>query len=507
MADLDSTSEGAPTKREHSGWGETSARSAARRGHAPAVGGRALVVDLDGTLVATDLLIETAVLSLTHHPTSALGMLRALVRGKAAVKQHCAERAAIDPGALPYRPEVLAAIERAREDGRPVYLASASNARIVATIASHLGLFAGWYASDGTTNLAGRNKATLMVQEFGTGGFDYIGNDAADMAVWKVSAKALTVNASGDVERRLQRLGIEREPLLRSNASWRAWLRMLRVHQYAKNLLVFVPLFAAHLLQAHAVLAAVAAFVAFCLAASSSYILNDLVDLQDDRGHRSKRHRPLASGAVPLVHGLLASPLLLFAAIAIAAAISLPFLVLLVGYFVLTTAYSYSLKRKMLVDVIVLAGLYTIRIVGGAVAVNVVVSAWLLTFSIMIFTSLALIKRYVEVAARKDANLPELTGRNYKNSDLNTIAALAAASGFNAITIFTLYISSDAVHKLYARPELLWLIGPLLIYWVARALMMASRGMMHDDPVVFALMDRRSLLTVGAIALVILAAA
>jgi 4-hydroxybenzoate polyprenyltransferase len=282
---------------------------------------------------------------------------------------------------------------------------------------------------------------------------------------------------------------------------------MLRVHQYAKNLLVFVPLFAAHLLQANPVLEAVAAFVAFCLAASASYILNDLVDLQDDRGHHSKRYRPLASGAVPLIHGLLASPLLLFAAIAIAAAISPPFLGVLAGYFVLTTVYSYYLKRKMLVDVIVLAGLYTIRIIGGAVAVNVVVSAWLLTFSMMMFTSLALIKRYVEVAARKDANLPDLTGRNYKNSDLNTIAALAAASGFNAITVFTLYVSSDAVHKLYSRPELLWLIGPLLIYWVARALMMASRRMMHDDPVVFAIMDRRSLLTVGAIALVILAAA
>jgi 4-hydroxybenzoate polyprenyltransferase len=464
-------------------------------------------VDLDGTLVATDLLIETAIFSVTHHPTSALGMLRAIVRSKAALKQNCAERAEINPGALPYRPEVLAAIARAREDGRPVYLASASNALVVEAIANHLGLFAGWYASDGTWNLVGRNKAAQLVQEFGVGGFDYVGNDAADIAVWEVSAKAFTVNASGNVERRLQRLGIEHEPLLRSNASWREWLRILRVHQYAKNLLIFVPLFAAHLLQANLVLEAVAAFVAFCLAASASYILNDLVDLQDDRGHRSKRYRPLASGAVPLVHGLLASPLLLFAAIAIAAAISPPFLGVLAGYFVLTTVYSYYLKRKMLVDVIVLAGLYTIRIIGGAVAVNVVVSAWLLTFSMMMFTSLALIKRYVEVAARKDANLPDLTGRNYKNSDLNTIAALAAASGFNAITVFTLYVSSDAVHKLYSRPELLWLIGPLLIYWVARALMMASRRMMHDDPVVFAVMDRRSLLTVGAIALVILAAA
>jgi 4-hydroxybenzoate polyprenyltransferase len=206
------------------------------------------------------------------------------------------------------------------------------------------------------------------------------------------------------------------------------------------------------------------------------------------------------------MHGVIAIPFLFLISVALAAALSLSFLGVLLGYFALTTTYSFVLKRMMIVDVITLAGLYSVRVIGGAAATGIVVSEWLLAFCMMIFMSLALIKRYVELAARRDANLPDPTSRDYKNNDLDIVAALAAGAGFNAVTIFTLYISSDAIDGLYTRPQILWLVGPLLMYWIARALMLASRRLMDDDPVVFAIKDKVSLITIGATALLVLAA-
>nr|WP_193557346.1 UbiA family prenyltransferase [Microvirga pakistanensis] len=468
--------------------------------------GRPLVVDLDGTLIASDLLIETAFSELGRRPHSLIGMLRALASGKAALKHRLAEPVDFDPRTLPYDPEVLALIRSARAQGRPVYLASASHEKLVSKVASHLGLFTGWFATNETTNLAGERKAAQLVEAFGEGGFDYVGNDAADLPVWEKADRVFAIRAPTRVRKQLSLKRSEVEHLSCSRPDWRTWARMLRVHQYAKNTLIFIPLLASHLFTVEAVAQALLAFVAFSLCASSIYILNDLVDLQDDRRHRSKCTRPLACGAIPLMHGVIAIPILFLGAVAIAATLSFGFLGVLLGYFALTTAYSFVLKRMMIVDVITLAGLYSVRVIGGAVATGIMVSEWLLAFCMMIFMSLALIKRYVELAARRDANLPDPTSRDYKNSDLEIVAALAAGAGFNAVTIFTLYISSDAVNELYTRPQILWLVGPLLMYWIARALMLASRRLMDDDPVVFAVKDKVSLMTVGATALLVLAA-
>jgi 4-hydroxybenzoate polyprenyltransferase len=248
------------------------------------------------------------------------------------------------------------------------------------------------------------------------------------------------------------------------------------------------------------------AAIAFSLCASSVYILNDLVDLQADRTHPTKRQRPLANGTIPLLNGVLAIPVLLIASLLVAASVSLPFLGVLLGYFALTTAYSFVLKHKMLVDAVALAMLYTIRVVGGAVAIDVVVSEWLLAFSMSIFMSLALIKRYIELSIRLAANMPDPLDRNYKIGDLTIIAALAAAAGFNAVTVFALYISTYSVRELYSRPGLLWLACPVLMYWIGRSLMMAHRGLMDDDPIVFALKDRISFLTIAVIGVLVLAA-
>jgi len=467
---------------------------------------RPLVVDLDGTLVRSDLLIETTFSELARRPQSFVELAMALRHGKAALKHRAAEPVEFDPSLLPYDDEVIARIRQARAQGRPVYLASAANRRLVGMIADHLGLFTGWFASDQTTNLSGEAKAKLLVEAFGERGFDYIGNDAADLPVWAKAARALAIRAPAGVARRLARASTEVEHLPCSRPDWRTWAKLLRVHQYAKNALVFVPLLTAHLFTGEAVLQALLAAIAFSLCASSVYVLNDLADLRDDRGHRTKCRRPLACGAVPLTHAVMAVPILLVSALAVAAAVSWSFLGVLLGYFALTTAYSFSLKRKMVMDVIALAMLYSIRVIGGAVAVDVVVSKWLLAFCTTIFMSLALIKRYVELATRHDANMPDPTNRDYRTSDLPVVGALAAAAGFNAVTVFALYISSDAVNQLYTRPAILWLVGPVLMYWIARALMMAHRRLMDDDPMVFALKDRVSLLTIGtAVALVVAA--
>ncbi len=470
------------------------------------VAGRPLVVDLDGTLLRSDLLIETAFAELARDPTSIFAMFHALVKGKAALKHKLGASVGLDPATLPFDAAVLARIREASDAGRPVYLASASTQQLVAAVAAHLGFFTGWFASDETNNLSGARKAQRLVAEFGERGFDYIGNDKADLAVWARANKAIAIGTSPRVSRRLEQIAGDVEYLHRERPTWRTWLKLLRVHQYAKNALIFVPLITAHQFSLDSIAKAALAFIAFSLCASSVYVLNDLADLRADRTHRSKRHRPLASGAIPPIHAIYAAPLLFASSVVVAACVSLAFLAVMFGYFMLTTAYSFVLKRKMLLDVVALAMLYAIRVVGGAVAIGVVISEWLLAFSMSIFASLALIKRYVELAGRADAKLPDPTNRNYKISDLQIVGALAAAAGLNAVTVFELYISSSAVHGLYRRPQLLWLICPILMYWISRALLMAHRRHLDDDPIVFALRDKNSLVAGAIIALLILAA-
>ncbi len=479
----------------------TSLAAASARAHK-----RPLVVDLDGTLVRSDLLIETAFSELGARPQSIFDMFAALLRGKAALKHRLADPVDFVPATLPYDDGVIGYIEQARAAGRPVYLASASNKRLVEAIANHLGIFTGWIGSDEGMNLAGVNKAKLLVEEFGERGFDYIGNSAADLPVWAQASKVIAIRTPNGVARQLARTGFDVEHLHCERPTWRTWAKLIRVHQYAKNALVFVPLLASHTFEMQAFGQAALAFLAFSLCASSVYVLNDLVDLQDDRLHRTKCNRPLACGAIPLHHGVLAIPLLFAASLLAAAAVSLPFLGVLLGYFALTTAYSFFLKRKMLIDVVTLAGLYTTRVIGGAVAVQVFVSPWLLAFCMALFMSLALVKRFVELAARRDANMPDTGTRDYRAADLGMVGALAAGSGFNAVTVFALYISSSAVSQNYTNPQILWLLCPILLYWIGRVLMLAQRRAMDDDPVVFALKDRVSLVTIGIAGALVLVA-
>lgn len=465
-----------------------------------------LVVDLDGTLVRSDLLVESAFAYLGHDPSRVVSLLSTIRRGKAALKAEIAAKTDIDVSQLPYDEDVVSLIRQRRAAGYQVYLASASNERYVQAIADHLALFDGWFASNDKENLSSELKARRLVEAFGDGGFDYVGNGRADLAVWNVAHRRIAVHASPSVRSKLRDMDPDATVLENATGRTRAWIKLLRVHQWAKNALVFVPLVTAQRFDLVAFGEAIGAFLVFSLAASAIYILNDLVDLDADRKHPSKKHRPLAAGTVAITRAVALIPALLVVAFTGALAIAPALAVVLLAYVSLTTAYTFVLKRKMLVDVLALASLYTIRVVGGAAAISVHMSEWLLAFSMFIFTALALIKRYVELTARLDKDLTDPTNRNYRKSDLDIVAALAAAAGFNAVTVFALYISSDAVRPLYRHPQALWLICPILMYWLGRALLMAQRRLIDDDPIVFALRDRNSYMALATVGLILIGA-
>jgi len=465
---------------------------------------RPLVVDLDGTLIKSDLLLESLFKRIGGDPTSLFGLVLALRCGKAHVKDLLAQRVDLDIATLPYDAAIVGLITEARAAGRSVFLASASNEKFVSAVAAHVGLFDGWFASDASTNVSAGNKAVRLVEAFGEGGFDYIGNDKADLPVWAAAARRIGVRTSPQLSGQLAALGVE--VVDSPKASLKQWVKLIRVHQYAKNALVFLPLLTAHKFNLISLFETVLAAVAFSLCASSVYIFNDLVDLAADRNHPTKRNRALASGAIAIKDGVIVMALLFLAAVGIAACVSWPFLGVLLFYFALTNAYTCWLKTKMLIDVVALAMLYSLRVIGGAAAIGVPVSEWLIGFSMFIFASLALIKRYIELATRLDRDLSDPSNRNYRLGDMQIVASLAAASGFNAVTVFALYVSSDAVKPLYRHPHMLWLACPVLMYWISRMLMMAHRRLVHDDPIVFALQDRVSFIAGALIVAIMLAA-
>lgn len=362
------------------------------------------------------------------------------------------------------------------------------------------------FASDGLRNLAGTHKAQALCDQYGSGGFDYAGNAAPDLQVWRHARHAVVVNASARVVRATQdRFTVERV-FERKDGGLRAWVRALRLHQWLKNLLVFLPLAAAHLmLSREAAGRAVLAFLCFGLCASGVYVLNDLLDLDADRAHPRKRRRPFASGALSLHSGLVAGPLLIAAAFVLAAPLSWSFGLVLGAYFVLTMGYSLFLKRVPMLDTVVLAGLYTIRIVAGAAAIRIGLSFWLLAFSMFLFFSLALVKRYTELhSLLRDGK--SRVARGYAVEDLGLVQSLGAASGYLSVLVLALYINSTASEALYRHPQILWLLCPALLYWLSRTWLIAHRGAMHDDPVVFALTDNVSRIVLALCAAVVIGA-
>jgi 4-hydroxybenzoate polyprenyltransferase len=450
------------------------------------------------------LLHEAALQFVARHPFEAWRLLTWMLGGKAHLKGSLAGRVENACASAPLRDEVVALIREAQAEGRPVYLASASDQRFVAAVAERVGGIAGTFGTENGTNLSGAAKAKRLNETFGQGGYDYVGNGAVDYPIWRSAREVLVVSGSGRFSGKVRREFPQARVVAEHRLRKRDYFRALRTHQWAKNVLVFLPLIAGHTIDPESIGDTVIAFACFCLAASSAYIINDLLDLPGDRSHARKRNRPFAAGAIPTWHGPPMALLLLGAAFG--AALLLPpwFALVLALYVVLTLAYSLYLKRKILIDVIVLAGLYTIRVLGGVAAVGVEQSPWLLMLSLFLFLSLAIVKRCSELVAQRAAGEEQAIGRGYRVEDLGVMLGLGAAAGYSSVLVVALYIFSPHVQLLYRNPQWLWLICPLQLYWVSRTLMLASRDAMHDDPVVYALTDRTSWL-VGALAAAVIA--
>jgi 4-hydroxybenzoate polyprenyltransferase len=454
---------------------------------APAVAGHALCVDLDGTLLNSDILYESLLALLARNPLYLFLIPFWLLRGKAAVKRELASRVSILAETLPYNDKVVKLLATTTQ--RPRVLCTASDELLVVPIAKHLGLFEQIIASDGKRNLSGHNKAAALVEAFGERNFDYMGNGRVDLHVWEKSAGAWVVNNNESLARSAaQRTQVYAHWPAPSRA--RAWLKALRLHQWLKNLLVFVPLLTAHrFLEPESVLQSIIAMIAFGLCASGVYVFNDLLDLAPDRQHPRKRKRPFAAGQLPLLHGLFAAPLLTAAGLGLSLACNPRFTLVLLVYCAITLAYSLKLKRIVMIDVVLLAALYTVRIIGGALAIGTELSFWLLAFSMFIFLSLALLKRYTELHTMLSSGKSKASGRGYTVEDLPLLQSLGAAAGYIAVMVMALYINSPESVELYRNPKLLWLICPILLYWISRVWVVAHRGEMHDDPIVFAVTD------------------
>jgi 4-hydroxybenzoate polyprenyltransferase/phosphoserine phosphatase len=468
---------------------------------------RPLCVDLDGTVIRTDLLHEGLLALLGRRPwLLALAPLWLLQGGRAGLKERVAGLVELDVTGLPYDSDLLAWLRRESAE-RKVHLVTAAHAVLARRVAAHVGIFDEVIASDARTNLKGRCKAERLVERFGVRGFDYVGNAAVDLAIWRECRRPVAANVTPAVAAKLKYLNGEALIFSTLAPRARAFVRALRPHQWSKNLLMFVPLILAHrITEASLVGKALLAFTAFSLVASAVYLLNDLVDLESDRAHPDKRRRPFAAGDLPVSVGAVAFPLLLLAGVGLAAAASAKLAAILGTYFLLTTAYSLRLKKIMMADVVFLACLYGVRLLAGGHGLGVHLSPWLLAFSIALFSSLALAKRVTEMRLLERQGRATAAGRGYAAIDREQLASLGSAAAYTALAVLMLYVNSEDVRALYKTPALLWLICPLLQYWLGRILLIANRGELHSDPIVFALKDVPSYAVGAAAALVVWAA-
>jgi len=452
-----------------------------------------LVVDLDGTLIKTDLLLESVCSLLRQEPLALFALPIWLFKGRAHLKREIAQRVQLDPALLPYRTELLDYLRAEHDKGRLIILATGSDERLARHVADHLNLFDIILASDGITNLAAERKRARLVAQFGEKGFDYVGNESRDLAVWSSARKAIVVSSDPRLKQAVVKVSQFESAFEEPDASVAEYLGALRPQQWLKNTLVFVPLFAAHLFTEPILLVrTIIAFVAFCCCASSGYLVNDLCDLPADRHHPLKRLRPFASGRLRLAYGFAMAPFLAVVGCFLAGLVSGLSLGVVVLYFIVAVAYSLSFKKDVLLDVFTLASLYTLRIIEGGLAAAVPLSVWLLAFSMFLFLSLAYIKRYAELVMMGGVDGDHAKARGYELSDAELLVSTGTASGYAAVLVLSLYIASGSVTVLYSTHVVLWLVCPLLLYWIGYLWLVARRGEMYHDPLVFAMRDRTS---------------
>lgn len=452
---------------------------------------RIIVVDLDGSLIRSDMLIENIFLFLRMHPLRIIEVVTWLLKGKVYFKRRLADAMMPDVDSLPYNQSLIVWLKQQRDEGAKLVLATASDIRIARKVAEFLDYFDEVLGTDGI-NLSSRNKRDALVQRFGERGYEYVGNSSADLVVWKSASVIHIANPDRGMltaARKIGSVGVifdDRPPYFRT------LIKALRIHQWAKNLLLFVPLLASHRITDMQLLSnGLLAFIAFGLCASSVYLLNDLLDLPDDREHPTKRNRPLAAGALPMLDALFLIPALLILALFVTLwFLPIQFAGVLAAYYILTLAYSLWFKRVVMLDVVTLAMLYTVRVIAGAAAMSLVATFWILAFCIFIFLSLAFVKRYTELCNyRNNGKTEKSSGRGYYPADFELLASLGGAAGYISVLVLALYINDASSGTLYHSQKWMWAACPLLLFWLSRVWLLAHRGQMHDDPIVFALRD------------------
>ena len=463
-----------------------------------------IVVDLDGTLMSTDTLIESLFKLIKNQPILALQLPLWLLKGKAGFKIEVAKHISLDPSELPYNSELLHYLRRERAKGRKLVLATAAHESIALSISEHLGLFDRVLSTgDASLNLAGKAKSKSIPAECRP--FIYAGNSKIDLEVWQESAGAIVVGPNS-----LRKQAEKIAPIIKwfepEQTKWTAWNKALRVHQWTKNLLIFLPLILAHRLsEASLWLNAFFGFIAFSVIASSVYILNDIVDLDSDRQHPEKRNRPIARGSISLPEGVIMAGALFVLGMGIAAWANERLLFALLGYYILTTIYSFKLKKIPILDAFTLAGLYTWRILSGGLVTETRLTFWLLAFSMFFFLSLAFAKRSTELKLMISLNKKKASGRGYITEDLAMVNTLGVASGMASVVIFAMYVNQPVIVQLYQSPRYLLAVAIVLLYWISRVWLLTDRGQMNSDPILFAVKDRSSYVLLLVIALSLLA--
>ena len=458
-------------------------------------------IDLDGTLIKTDMLYESFLYCFKKNPLVVfLCAYWLLTGGKTKLKSNLAKRFVFDVLALPFNKDVIKLCTERKAKGDEVYLVSASDSTICKQIERHFSFFTP-FDKPRDVNLAGNNKAKYLVDKFGEKNFDYAGNSSADLEIWKHCKNAICVNCSKSTSSKCKIVNhntivVSNKASLLSFKTLKAYLKMIRVHQWVKNLLVFVPLVASHTLPAYSeIYYSLCAFIAFSLLASSVYITNDLLDLESDRKHHTKKNRPLAACKISIPFAVLNVPMFVILSYIIAFMVNTNFVIALSIYFVITILYSFVLKRLVIIDCITLAILYTGRIVAGVTAIAVPQSIWLIIFSIFFFLALAFIKRYAELHNAKVSNKAKASGRGYLVSDLEYVGNIGLASAFVSIIIFCLYLNEPIIQATFTNYYVALLSLPILTYWLSYLFLKCFRGEMLEDPVVFAIKDNTSLIT------------
>ncbi|MDC0520306.1 UbiA family prenyltransferase [Candidatus Pelagibacter sp.] len=464
------------------------------------ISSKVIAVDLDGTLTFTDTLYE-GVLNLIRTKPFMLFLLPIwYAKGATYLKLKVAENSVLDVTTLPYNVPFINWLKEQKKSGKVIVLCTAANELVAHNVSKHFDFFDDVIASDKYINLKSINKRKALEAKYGEHGYDYAGNSSADVEVWAGASKAIVVNANAKVLSKASQVASVSKTFASESPSLSIWLIALRLHHWLKNLLLFLPLLAAHQFSNFQSLSnATIAFFAFSLCASSVYITNDLLDLESDRAHLRKKNRPFATAKLSIAFGIVVVPLLIGASIAIGKFLGSDFLFVLLVYLLLTLIYTLVLKRVVLVDCLVLATLYTIRIIAGAVAVSVTLSFWLLAFSVFIFLSLALLKRYAELKVQMQEGKSTAHGRGYMVSDASLLQTFGISSGYISALVLTLYVRSEDVVSLYAKPLAIWLVIPILLFWVSWVWLKAARGEMDDDPIVFATKDKTSLVLAALI--------